>query len=129
MSSERSKPDFIKVREQAGGVEFENVRQIPWVENPLVSEYEATVTIRTADVKRMLKRYDVAWRNESGIFFQYPGFREGLLRNVRITDCIDVTASDELTGKPLPLIRLTVILQQDDYNDFIGKNSVSGIEE
>lgn len=119
MSPERrTAPDYITVYTQGSGLEFKDIKPILWYENPLVQEYQATVLIGVRDSDNILKRCRTAWDEEYMIFFDYPGYRDGLRRNVRIIGC-DIVKSPE-TENPQKAVKLTVILQKSDYEDLSG---------
>jgi len=70
MRKRRPQPEFIRVYDQAGGINFYILRKILWEENPIVKEYLARTTVRVVDVRNQLNKCKEAWEDERGIFFE-----------------------------------------------------------
>lgn len=119
-------PEYIRVYEQAGGVNFRIIRAIPWRERPTVNEYLATTVVRVADVEEQLVKCKRAWEQESGIYFEYPDYSTGMRRAVRIVEAKNLTPKQK-DGNPHSYLGLAVILKQEDYDDMKSKESPTGM--
>jgi hypothetical protein len=109
---------IIKIYEQGGGLNFEGIEPIP-NEGGEPVEYKATIFVALVYGEDVKRRLHLAMNLENGVFLQYPSFRDGLNRRIQVAHLEVIKTNNGNVG------RLTVILQQADYEDFMGKSSTT----
>lgn len=82
-------------------------------------EYRAKITLPAQDgweIQHIIHYFDQAWDREKPIYLDYSLPTDDLPKKARITDIVDSTTFDKETDTPQPMMTLTVILPQADFN-------------
>ena len=112
--------DTIRIIEQSEGLYFDYMGEYCWEKDPLRDqEFIIRTQIRVEDPRDIISRCKGAWNFESGLYFEYPGFRDGLVRKVRIVDCKDLSFVDDFQ-EWCGLVEFTIVLAPDDLDDYVG---------